>query len=140
MTRLLEVCPSIVSESHDSESIVVDVSNSSEVDLEICPGDDIAFAQFYSGVLCAAGNNVIEQKVEEPVLNSVTRPSACQPPQDACPSMPLRSEPNPRRQGDATVVVYSSCVARLVDRKERAKNAKAMAVEQAHLARLLGLL
>ena len=41
--------------------------------------------------------------------------------------MPLRNQPYQHRNGDTTVFWYSACVARPVDRKERAINAKAMA-------------
>ena len=53
-------------------------------------------------------------------------PSIASKPADV-PQMPLRSQPYQHRNEDTTVFWYSACVARPVDRKERAINAKAMA-------------
>ena len=94
------------------------------------PGDSVAVVQFFSGIVCVAEVG----DVSAPVSTNLGRdyvacsasPSIASKPADV-PQMPLRNQPYRHRNGDTTVFWYSACVARPVDRKERAINAKAMA-------------
>ena len=52
---------------------------------------------------------------------------SCSPGVDSVPVMPVRSETFEHRAPESTVFFYSACVARPVDRKERAANPKAKA-------------
>ena len=126
----LDVCPGILSEEVATENMSVDVVNSSENDLIIEPGDVVAVVQFYSGLVCVAEVGDVLAPVPE---NKDSANLACgvvtsEVPSSADhPQMPLRNQPYQHRNGDTTVFWYSARVARPVDRKERAVNAKAMA-------------
>ena len=126
----LDVCPGIISEEVTTENMSVDVVNASENDLIIEPGDVVAVVQFYSGIVCVAEVGDVAAPVPE---NRDSTDLACgvvtsRLSQSAeYPQMLLRNQPYQHRHGDTTVFWYSACVARPVDRKERAINAKAMA-------------
>ena len=70
----IEVCPSLISENYDSEAVCVDVIISSENDLVIECGDEIALA--------FVENCPVSVPPDIPKTPEI----------DACPSMPLRSQ------------------------------------------------
>ena len=137
----LEVCPGIISEDHESDNLIIEVANSSESDLIIEPGDSVAVVQFFSGIVCVAEVGDVSAPVSTNLGSDYVAcsasPSIASKPADV-PQMPLRSQPYQHRNGDTTVFWYSACVARPVDRKERAINAKAMASLDKEWNKLIG--
>ena len=126
----LDVCPGILSEEVVTENMSVDVVNASESDLVIEPGDVVAVVQFYSGIVCMAEVGDVAAPVPEKKDSMTLACGAVASGVSSTgdhPQMPLRDQPYQHRHGDATVFWYSACVARPVDRKERAINSKAMA-------------
>ena len=137
----LEVCPGIISEECESDNLVVEVANSSENDLIIEPGDSVAVVQFFSGIVCVAEVGDVSAPVPDKMGGEHVACSAS--PSMAyksanVPQMPLRNQPYQHRNGDTAVFWYSACVARPVDRKERAINSKAMASLDKEWNKLIG--
>ena len=137
----LEVCPGIISEECESESLVVEVANSSDNDLIIEPGDSVAVVQFFSGIVCVAEVGEVSAPVPTQMDGEAVACSAIPSVKNKSvdvPQMPLRNQPYQHRNGDTSVFWYSACVARPVDRKERAINSKAMASLDKEWNKLIG--
>ena len=137
----LEVCPGIISEECESENLIIEVANSSENDLIVEPGDSVAVVQFFSGIVCVAEVGDVSAPVPAHVDGESVACSALPSVKNKSvdvPQMPLRNQPYQHRNGDTSVFWYSACVARPVDRKERAINAKAMASLDKEWNKLIG--
>ena len=120
-----DVCPAMYTYADGALQSGVDVFNPTDHDIVIEPDQDVAVVQFYTSVLTAVE---FEFDVDEPC--DYAAPGAvdsCGPGVDGVPVMPIRSETFEHRAPESSVFFYSACVARPVDRKERANNPKAKA-------------
>ncbi|CAE7711400.1 NITA [Symbiodinium sp. CCMP2592] len=87
---------------------------------------DVAVVQFYTSVLAAVELDFTDEDAGDGISAPV-EPSNDGLATDAAPAMPIRPDPHSHRSPDSSVFFYSACVARPVDRKERAANPKAKA-------------
>ncbi|CAE6962770.1 unnamed protein product [Symbiodinium sp. CCMP2592] len=122
----LDVCPAMYTYNEGATQSGVDVFNPTDNDVIVEPGQDVAVVQFYTSVLAAVELDFTAEDVEGDVSAPVEPPDDGQA-VDAAPAMPVRPDPHSHRSPDSSVFFYSACVARPVDRKERAVNPKAKA-------------
>ncbi|CAE7815308.1 unnamed protein product [Symbiodinium sp. CCMP2456] len=140
-----DVCPAMYTYGEGTTHADVEVFNPTNHDVTIQSGETVAVAQFYTSTIAHIEFESDEEPLDAaPSVSDRTEAIRVSTNHTAAPAMPQRDAGYDHRAPESSVFFYSACVARPVDRKERAANPKAKAAldkegETAHVGRIFDI-